>query len=166
MQAQQTSRSGCPINQTLEHLGDRWSLIVIRDIMMGNRRTYGELLAKSEEGIASNILASRLKQLMTAGLLTRTPDPGHRQKGTYSLTEAGIQLLPVLVHMGAWGNRHTHPSKELSLRMHLLERGGPALWDAFMEELRHLHLGAPPPARSTFAELRSAYRKTVARGLA
>jgi hypothetical protein len=68
-------RSGCPINLTLETLGDRWSLIVIRDIMFGNRRHYRDLLNRSEEGIASNILADRLKKLTEAGLLSAAPDP-------------------------------------------------------------------------------------------
>ncbi|PZN33424.1 MAG: transcriptional regulator [Proteobacteria bacterium] len=156
-------RSGCPINLTLEQLGDRWSLIVIRDIMFGNRRTYGELLAQSEEGIASNILADRLKRLTAAGLLTRRPDPGHRQRGIYSLTEAAIQLVPLLAHMAAWGRRHTRPSKELSVRAELLEKGGASLWNAFMDELRHLHLGAPRPARSVLDELQRAYERAVAR---
>lgn len=158
----QTRRSGCPINLTLEQLGDRWSLIVIRDVMFGNRRSYGELLEQSEEGIASNILANRLKHLTAAGLLTRQPDPNHRQKGIYSLTEAAIQLVPLLVHMAAWGCRHTHPSRELSVRAELLEKGGPALWNAFMDELRHLHLGARRPARSVFGELQAAYEKALA----
>lgn len=158
-----TGRSACPINLTLEQLGDRWSLIVIRDVMFGNRRTYGELLAQSEEGIASNILADRLKRLTASGLLTRQPDPDHRQKGIYSLTEAAIQLVPLLVHMGAWGRRHTRPSKELSVRAELLERGGPPLWDAFMEELRYLHLGAPQPTRSVVSELQAQYEKALAR---
>ena len=65
----QTGRSGCPINLTLEQLGDRWSLIVIRDLMFGNRRHFRELLGKSEEGIASNILADRLKRLVEAEAL-------------------------------------------------------------------------------------------------
>ncbi|NOK22607.1 winged helix-turn-helix transcriptional regulator [Corallococcus carmarthensis] len=159
----QTGRSGCPINLTLEQLGDRWSLIVIRDVMFGNRRTYGELLDQSEEGIASNILADRLKRLTASGLLSRRPDPNHRQKGIYRLTEASIQLVPLLAHMGAWGRRHTRPSEELSVRAELLEKGGPPLWDAFMDELRHLHLGRPRPARSVFQELQSAYEKAVAR---
>ena len=64
-------RSGCPINLTLEILGDRWSLIVIRDVMFGNRRHYGDLLAHSEEHIASNVLADRLKRLVAAGLLSK-----------------------------------------------------------------------------------------------
>jgi DNA-binding HxlR family transcriptional regulator len=159
----QTGRSGCPINLTLEQLGDRWSLIVIRDVMFGNRRRYGELLAQSEEGIATNILADRLKRLTASGLLTRRRDPEHRQKGIYSLTEAAIQLVPLLAHLGAWGRRHTHASEELSVRAELLEKGGPPLWIAFMDELRHLHLGAPRPARSVFRDLQAAYEKALAR---
>lgn len=161
----QARRSGCPINLTLEQLGDRWSLIVIRDVMFGNRRSYGELLAQSEEGIASNILADRLKRLTASGLLTRRPDPDHRQKGIYSLTEAAIQLVPLLAHMAAWGRRHARPSKELSVRAELLEKGGAPLWNAFMEELRHLHLGAARPARSVFGELQAAYEKAIARSV-
>src|SRR5579863_968603 len=99
-------RSGCPINLTLEVLGDRWSLIVIRDVMFGNRRHFRELMALSDEGIASNVLADRLKRLLEAGLLTRRDDPDHKQKGIYSLTEAAIELVPLLAHMGAWGRRH------------------------------------------------------------
>nr|WP_207189896.1 helix-turn-helix domain-containing protein [Ramlibacter ginsenosidimutans] len=145
----------------MEQLGDRWSLIVIRDVMFGNRRSYGELLANSQEGIASNILADRLKRLTAAGLLSRRDDPSHRQKGVYSLTEASIQLVPLLAHMGAWGRRHTRPSRELSVRAEILEKGGPALWDAFMDELRHLHLGAARPARSVLNELQAAYLKAT-----
>ena len=159
----QTERSGCPINLTLEQLGDRWSLIVIRDVMFGNRRSYGDLLSLSNEGIASNILADRLKRLTAAGLLSKRPDPAHRQKFIYSLTEASIQLVPLLAQMGAWGRRHTRPSRELSVRAELLEKGGPPLWSAFMEELRHLHLGARRPTRSVFAELQAAYEKALAR---
>ena len=159
----QTDRSGCPINLTLEELGDRWSLIVIRDVMFGNRRTYGQLLSQSEEGIASNVLAVRLKRLTASGLLSRAPDPGHKQKGVYSLTEAAIQLVPLLAMMGAWGRRFKRPSEELSVRAQILEGGGPPLWDGFMEELRHLHLGAPKPARSVFAQLQAAYEAAVAR---
>ena len=97
------------------------------------------------------------------GLLTRRCDPEHRQKGIYSLTETAIQLVPLLVHMGAWGRRHTHPSRELSVRAELLEKGGPPLWNAFMHELRHLHLGAPRPAHSVFRDLQTAYQKALAR---
>ncbi|SEU10788.1 winged helix-turn-helix transcriptional regulator [Stigmatella erecta] len=154
-------RSGCPINLTLEVLGDRWSLIVIRDVMFGNRRHYRELLNQSEEGIASNILAARLKHLLEAGLLSKRDDPRHRQKAIYSLTEPAIQLVPLLAHMGAWGVRHTPVTEELAIRAQLLEQGGPALWEAFMEELRAVHLGAPAPSRSVLAELQAAFEQTV-----
>jgi DNA-binding HxlR family transcriptional regulator len=156
-------RSGCPINLTLEVLGDRWSLIVIRDLMFGNRRHYRELLTQSEEGIASNILADRLKRLMQAGLISRRDDPSHKQKGVYSLTEPAIQLVPLLAQMGAWGRRHTPVSEELSIRAQLLEEGGPPMWEAFMAELRRLHLGAPGDGPSVFAQLRAAYEAVVAR---
>ena len=158
----QPHRSGCPINLTLETLGDRWSLIVIRDVMFGNRRHYRELLTRSEEGIASNILADRLKRLTEAGLLTRRDDPSHKQKGIYSLTEPAIQLVPLLAQMGAWGRRHTSVSAELSIRAQLLEEGGPPMWAAFMDELRALHLGAPVKGPSVLAELRAAYERVVA----
>ena len=89
-------RSGCPINLTLEALGDRWSLIVIRDLMFGNRRHFRELLTRSEERIASNILADRLTRLEKAGLVSRRDDPSHKQKVIYSLTDASIALVPLL----------------------------------------------------------------------
>ena len=158
----QSGRSGCPINLTLEQLGDRWSLIVIRDVMFGNRRHFRELLAQSEEKIASNILADRLKKLVEAGLLSKRDDPTHRQKAIYSLTEASIQLVPLLAHMGAWGRRHRPVSPELSIRAELLEEGGPAMWDDFMAELRRIHLGAAGEGRSVFAQLQAAYERVVA----
>ena len=156
-------RSGCPINLTLEVLGDRWSLIVIRDIMFGNQRHFRELMALSVEGIASNVLADRLKRLLGAGLLSKRDNPAHKQKAVYSLTEAAIQLVPLLVQMGAWGRRHTPASPELSIRARLLEEGGPPMWEAFMAELRSLHLGATAPERSVLAELRAAFTTALAR---
>ena len=157
----ETNRSGCPINLTLEILGDRWSLIIIRDMMFGNRRHFRDLLTNSEEGIASNILADRLKRLMEKGLITRTDDPSHKQKGLYSLTEMGISLVPVFAMMGAWGRRYLPVTRELSIRAELLEKGGSDLWDAFMAELRFMHLGAPRPDRSVFGELQAAYEAVV-----
>ncbi len=154
-------RSGCPINLTLETLGDRWSLIVIRDVMFGNRRHYRDMLNNSEEGIASNILADRLKKLVRAGLLSTRPDPAHKQKTVYSLTEPAIRLVPLLAEMGGWGRRFTPATRELSIRAQLLEEGGPEMWEAFMAELRHLHLGAESPKRSVINELTEAYLAAV-----
>ena len=155
-------RSGCPINLTLETVGDRWSLIVIRDVMFGNRRHFRVLLNGSEEGIASNILADRLKRLVNAGLLSKAEDPTHKQKAIYSLTEKAIQLVPLFAHMGAWGRRHMPVTHELSVRAELLENGGPALWEEFMDELRVLHLGATPrPGISVMERLQQAYLDAV-----
>lgn len=156
-------RSGCPINLTLEILGDRWSLIILRDMMFGNRRHFRELLTKSDEGIASNILADRLRRLVDEGLISKADDPSHKQKALYSLTEMGIALVPVFAVMGAWGRRFLPVTEELSIRAELLEDGGPDMWEAFMAELRAIHLGVPQPDRSVFSELQAAFEATVAR---
>lgn len=162
-------RSGCPINLTLEVVGDKWSLLVLRDMMFGNRRHFRELLLQSEERISSNILADRMKTLLGQGILTKTDDPSHKQKVTYSLTEKGIQLLPILAQMSGWGLKFLPVSEELSIRAELLAEGGPALWAEFMDELRETHLGTPNPARartgwtSVGSRLRAAYEAVVAR---
>lgn len=151
-------RSGCPINLSVEVLGDRWSLVVLRDIMFGNFRTYGELHSNSLEGIATNILANRLKRLMEEGLVTAAADPAHKQRTIYSLTDMAISLVPVMVQLGAWGVRYLPASPDLAARSIALLEGGPPMWDDFTAELRHLHLGAPMPSRSVLAELDAAYR--------
>jgi len=135
------ARSGCPINLSMEELGDKWSLIIIRDMMFGNRRHFRELLTQSEEGIASNILSARMKRLQELGLMTAAEDPSHKQKVIYSLTEKAIQLVPVIAMLGAWGRRHLPVTEDLSIRAELLEKGGPKMWEEFMEDLRVLHLG-------------------------
>jgi DNA-binding HxlR family transcriptional regulator len=160
-------KSGCPINLTLEVLGDRWSLLIIRDMMFANRRHYRELLAGSEEGISSNILADRLRMLMERGIITKVDDPTHKQKAIYSLTEQGIELLPVLAQMGAWGVKHLAVTEELGVRAELLAAGGPAMWGAFMNELRERHLGVPAPRKkrggpSVTEQLQAAYEATLA----
>jgi DNA-binding HxlR family transcriptional regulator len=141
-QMREPARSGCPINMAVEAFGDRWSLLVLRDIMFGNRRRFRELLAGSEEGIASNILAGRLKRLVDAGLLTRE-DTRPGQRASYSLTEAAIQLVPVLAELGAWGIRHRATTTRLRVRAELLAKGGPKMRAQFMDELREIHLGQP-----------------------
>jgi DNA-binding HxlR family transcriptional regulator len=160
-------RSGCPINLTLEVLGDKWSLLVIRDLIFGNRRHFRELLTKSEEGISSNILADRLKTLLDQGIITRADDPTHKQKGVYSLTEQGIELLPILAQIGGWGRKYLPVTAELGIRAQLLAEGGPKMWDAFMDELREIHLGQPKRRRagpSVGATLQAAYEAVVAKG--
>lgn len=157
-------RSGCPINLTLEVLGDSWSLLVIRDVMFGDRRHFNELLSRSEEGIASNILTERLRRLVANDLLTKSPDPRHKQRRIYSLTERSIRLVPVLATLGAWGSAFLPVSPELSIRARILDEGGPELWEQFMDELREQHLGIPRSAErpSVSEELERAYRSMTA----
>jgi len=161
-----SQRSGCPINLTLEVVGDKWSLLIIRDIIFGNRRHYRELLTRSEEGISSNILADRLKMLLEQGIITRQDDPSHKQKGIYSLTEQGIELLPILAQMAAWGFKYLPVSEELGIRAQLLSEGGPDMWAEFMDELRETHLGVKPRGRSgpsVGSRLQAAYEAVVAK---
>jgi DNA-binding HxlR family transcriptional regulator len=160
-------RSGCPINLTLEVVGDKWSLLIIRDVIFGNRRHFRELLTKSEEGIASNILASRLKTLIEQGVITKADDPTHKQKAVYSLSAKGIELLPVLAQMSGWGRKYLPVTEELGIRAQLLEEGGPRLWEEFMDELRETHLGKIKRRRSkscvsVVAKLQAAYEAVVA----
>jgi DNA-binding HxlR family transcriptional regulator len=161
-------RSGCPINLTLEVVGDKWSLLVIRDMIFGNRRHFRELLARSEEGIASNILADRLRRLVEQGIVSRADDPTHKQKALYSLTQKGIELLPVLAQMSAWGLKHLPVTEELGIRARLLDEGGPRLWAEFMDDLRETHLGVARrrkrrPGASVGERLQAAYEAVVAK---
>ena len=99
-------------------LGDRWSLIVIRDIMFGNRRHYRQLLNNSEEGIASNILADRLRKLEFHGIIEAEPDPLDGRKLNYVLTRKGIDLGPVMTEMVLWAGSHERvENQELIARM-------------------------------------------------
>jgi DNA-binding HxlR family transcriptional regulator len=159
-------RSGCPINLTLEVVGDKWSLLIIRDMMFGNRRHFRELLTKSDEGISSNILADRLKSLLEQGIVSWADDPSHKQKGIYSLTEQGIELLPILAQMAGWGFKYLDVTEELGVRAKLLSEGGPKMWAEFMDELRETHLGAIRRKKGgpgVGARLQAAYERVVAK---
>src|SRR6266849_9875189 len=98
-------RSGCPLNASVEMLGDRWSLLIIRDMMLRGFRTYKEFL-ESYEGIATNILADRLRKLVAHGIITTERDPADGRKLIYLLTEKGIDLAPVLTEMVLWAAGH------------------------------------------------------------
>jgi DNA-binding HxlR family transcriptional regulator len=155
-------RSGCPINMTMELLGDRWSFIVLRDIVFGGRTRFRELLDNSLEGIASNVLASRLAKLTAAGLLTRNAVAGHRQKVDYFLTDAAIDLVPIIIGLGDWGARWLPTTPELAVRARRLADGGPDLRDRLMAELRTIHLDrASRPDDGVLAELDAAYNRAA-----
>jgi len=137
-------------------LGDQWTLLVIRDIIFVNRRHFRELLTQSMEGIASNILADRLRRLVEQGIITRSDDPTHKQKAIYSLTEKGIALVPLLLEMAAWGQEYL-PASTSHGRARALEGGGPALRAEFMDELRKTHL----PASGAETKIRRAKRSAL-----
>ena len=97
-------RSVCPINRSLEMLGDRWSLLILRDIVLHDRRSFRELLTGSEEGISAPVLSRRLADLVEAGFLTKN-EVARGKQGKYSLTEQGLATLPLLIELGHLGAR-------------------------------------------------------------
>jgi len=101
----QDRRSTCPISTGLELLGDRWTLLVVRDLMFAGKRHFREFL-QSEEAISSNVLSDRLNALVENGIVTKSDNPTHAQKAVYSLTEKGLELLPLLVAVSAWTQKH------------------------------------------------------------
>ena len=116
-------RSDCPINFALEMFGDPWSLLIIRDIVYFGKKTYGEFL-ESEEGMATNILASRLAHLEQQGILVKKPSLSDKRKEEYVLTEKGLDLIPVLVEMANWSAEHDP------------QTAAPAAWIALMKAER------------------------------
>ncbi|NDL66068.1 transcriptional regulator [Enterobacteriales bacterium SAP-6] len=98
-------RSHCAVNYGVEIFGDRWSLLIIRDIVFAGKKTYGAFL-KSEEGIATNVLASRLAFLEMRGILSRAPSPDDGRKDFYTLTEKGLDLIPIVLSIVLWSARH------------------------------------------------------------
>lgn len=103
-------RSHCPINFGLEIFGDRWTLLVLRDLLFQDKRGFREFQA-SEEGISTNILADRLDRLVQAGLITSRRVEGDSRQIHYEPTAAGRALVPVLVEMAYWGATHDHATK-------------------------------------------------------
>lgn len=97
--------SGCPVAFGLDAFGDRWSFLIIREIMLRGKKTYGEFL-ELEEGIATNILASRLKSLEADQVITKARDPENRRSFIYSLTPKGIDLAPIIIEIMLWSGRH------------------------------------------------------------
>lgn len=98
-------RSHCAVNYGVEIFGDRWSLLIIRDIIFAGKKTYGQFL-KSEEGIATNVLAARLAFLEAQGILSRAPSLEDGRKDFYTLTEKGLDLVPVVLNIVLWSAQH------------------------------------------------------------
>src|ERR1700726_40069 len=109
-------RSGCPLNASVEMLGDRWSLLIIRDMMLRGASSYKTFL-ECYEGIATNILADRLRKLVAYGIITTEPDPSDRRKIIYLLTRKGIDLAPVLTEMVLWAAAHEETGNQALVQL-------------------------------------------------
>ncbi len=128
-------KSYCPINQALEVFGDKWTLLIIRDIMFDEKRYFREMLG-SDEKIASNILTDRLNKLEEFGILIKTKDAHHKQKNVYSLTDKGIDLMPVMIQMAHWSTKYREVSEKDKAHVMELVNGGQKLQDKMSDALR------------------------------
>ena len=113
-------RSGCPVSVSLEILGDRWSLLIIRDLMVRGYRTFKEFHSAGE-GIASNVLTDRLRRLTDAGIVIAEAEPSDRRRVAYRLTEKGIDLAPTLLELLIWGARHEKTLAPCNVIDHMAE---------------------------------------------
>jgi DNA-binding HxlR family transcriptional regulator len=123
-------RSGCPVSVSLEIFGDRWSLLIVRDLMVRGFRTFTEL-RESGEGIATNVLADRLQRLESAGIIEAEGEETDGRRVNYRLTAKGIDLAPVLLELLVWGARHEETGAPCALVLELERRRG-----AFLAEVR------------------------------
>jgi len=98
-------QSGCPVAFGLDTFGDRWSLLVLREMMVRGKKTYGDFL-EIDEGIATNVLADRLKHLETEGIISKSRDPDNRRSYLYTLTDKGRDLAPILTEIILWGGKY------------------------------------------------------------
>ncbi len=111
-------RSGCPVSISLETIGDRWSLLIVRDLMVRGCHSFKQFL-EAGEGIATNILADRLGKLEAAGILTARPAPGDARRIYYRLTEKGIDLAPVVLELLLWASRHESTGAPCEVMAHM-----------------------------------------------
>lgn len=130
-------RSGCPLNASVEMLGDRWSLLILRDMMLRGFHSYKQFL-DSYEGIATNILADRLKRLIAHGIITTQEDPSDGRKLLYVLTDKGIDLAPVLAEMVLWAARHEKTDNQALVRQMQKDKQGfvAAVQQRYREKMR------------------------------
>jgi DNA-binding HxlR family transcriptional regulator len=132
-------RSSCPISAALDAIGDKWSLIILRDLMFAGKRTYGELQS-CQEGIATNILAARLVSLESNGIILKTPDPHSGHRSIYTLTEKGIGLLPVVMELESWMIQHDPTVVACTEHMKSFEKNRTRLIADQTKKLRKEHL--------------------------
>lgn len=132
-------KSFCPQNLILEIIGDKWTLLIIRDMMLNEKQYFREFL-QSEEKIATNILSNRLKSLEQEGVIYKTKDPNHKQKICYFLTEKGIDLFPILIENARWSLKYKNVNKEDEKTLRKILKGGRPKIQSIMKGLKKMHL--------------------------
>lgn len=147
----------CPLDTAIRVIGDRWSLLILRDMMLDDRRCFRELSRQSREGIATNILTARLKRMVAEGLLTPATEADPQGRRPYAMTERGIALLPIIVGLMDWGLGPRPDSDDIRAR--LLVGGGAKLLQALQEELRAEHIDGQTDQTAIRDRLRMAAQK-------
>lgn len=132
-------RSACAVSRSLEVVGDKWSLLILRDLMFSEKRSYCELQS-SEEGIATNILAARLTNLENNGIIYKTADPENGRRGLYHLTEKGIGLLPVVMELMHWMAHYDAGAEACGTLMKPFKKDRAAMLKMYTVQLRAAHL--------------------------
>lgn len=128
-------RSNCPVSSSLDIFGDKWSLLIIRDMLFFNKSTYGDFL-KSAENIATNILASRLQGLEENKLIVKLEHPESKAKVLYKLTEKAIDLLPMIVEIHIWADKYLDIPAEIKTIVNEVKKGKEEFIKSTMSELK------------------------------
>lgn len=128
-------RSECPISCSLDIWGDKWSLLIVRDLMFSKQCTYGDFL-KSDEKIATNILASRLQTLEENGIITKSDHPDSKAKVLYKLSQKGIDLLPVMIEINLWAEKYFTIPVERKAMLKQVKKNKEAFIKIAMKELQ------------------------------
>ena len=128
-------RSNCPISSSLDVWGDKWSLLIVRDLMFKKQSTYGDFL-KSDEKIATNILASRLLMLEESGIISKQDHPDSKAKVLYKLTEKGINLLPLLIEINLWAEKYSEIPESQKKILNAVKKDKVGFIEEKIEELK------------------------------
>lgn len=128
-------RSNCPISSSLDVWGDKWSLLIVRDLIFKKQSTYGDFL-KSDEKIATNILASRLLMLEENGIISKQDHPDSKAKVLYKLTEKGINLLPLLIEINLWAEKYSEIPESQKLILNEVKKDKVGFIEEKIEELK------------------------------
>ena len=132
-------RSHCPINFALEHFGDKWSLLIIRDLMFKGKRHYNEFF-ESEEKVSTSVLGDRLKQLEESGIISKGQDTVKKSRIKYSLTKKGIDMLPFMVDIISWSGEHDNETEADDVFLAQARDGRDFLLKSIREKLKKEHL--------------------------